>query len=117
MAQHSRLGVPIRDILISDISLADDAVLLSNNIIDLHHLLFLTVQYCNKYRVQLVPDKTKLLVFSKNEDAELVKYPKLVSPIVLEGEEICFSEFAEHLGIVRSSSPGNMPNIVGRLTA
>ena len=69
VAQHSRLGVPIRDIIISEISLADDAVLLSNDIINLHHLLHLTVQYCNKYKVQLVPDKTKLVVFSRDEDA------------------------------------------------
>jgi hypothetical protein len=54
--------------------LADDADLLSNNIIDLHHLLYLTVQYCNKYKVKIVPDKTKLLVFFKNEDAELESY-------------------------------------------
>ena len=38
VAELSRLGVPIRDIIISDISLADDAVLLFNNIIDIHHL-------------------------------------------------------------------------------
>ena len=117
VAQHSRLGVPIRDIIISEISLADDAVLLSNDIINLHHLLHLTVQYCNKYKVQLVPDKTKLVVFSKDEDAELVKYPKLISPLVLDGQKIEFSTLAEHLGIVRSSSPGNMPNIVERLSA
>ena len=117
VAQHSSLGVPIRDIIISDISLADDAVLLSNDIINLHLLLHLTIQYCNKYKVQLVPDKTKLVVFSKDEDAALVKYPKLISPIVLDGLKIEFSELAEHLGIVRSSSPGNMPNIVERLSA
>ena len=117
VAQHSKLGVSIRDNVISCITLADDAVLLSNNIFNLHHLLFLTVQYCNKYKVQLVPDKTKLVVFSKNEDAELVKYPKLISPIVLDGHRLEFSEMAEHLGIVRSSSPGNMPNIVERLSS
>ena len=117
VAQYSSLGVPVRDIFVSDISLADDAVLLSNDIINLHHLLHLTVQYCNKYKVQLVPDKTKLVVFYKNEDAELVKYPKLMSPIVLDEQKIEFSDLAEHLGIVRSSSPGNMPNIVERLSA
>ena len=58
---------------------------------------------------------SKVKCYSNN--AELVKYPKLISPIVLDGQKIEFSTLAEHLGIVRSSSPGNMPNIVERLSA
>ena len=111
VAQLSRLGVKIKDATVSCISLADDAVLLSNDIRSLKHLLFLTTQYCGKYKVELVPDKTKLLVFAKNEDAELVLYPKAISTISLYGQELDFSTEVEHLGIVRSSVPGNMLSI------
>ena len=117
VAQQSELGVKIRDSTISCISLADDAVLLSNDVRNLKHLLFLTIQYCSKYRVELVPDKTKLLVFAKNEDIELVLYPKLISSICLYGRELAFSSEVEHLGIVRSSVPGNMLSISSRLSA
>ena len=116
-AQLSNLGVPIRDDTISYVSLADDAVLLSNNIFNLKHLLFLTTQYCHKYKVKLVPEKTKLMVFSKDNDVTLVQYPKLVSSISLYNENIDFSEQAEHLGIIRSSNADNMVNILERLSA
>ena len=116
-AQLSNLGVPIRDDTISCVSLADDAVLLSNSIFNLKHLLFLTTQYCHKYKVKLVPEKTKLMVFSKDNDVNLVQYPKLVSSISLYNENIDFSEQAEHLGIIRSSNADNMVNILERLSA
>ena len=116
-AQNSNLGVTIRGITISSITLADDTVLTSNSIINLQLLLHLTTEYCKKYRVELVPDKTKLLVFSKNADSAEVMYAKLISPISLNGQEIVFSEQAEHLGILRSVSAGNMPNIMERVSA
>ena len=111
------LGIPHRDNTISCISLADDAVLLSNNIYDLNNLLFLTIQYCEKYKVELVPSKTKLVAFCKNDDEHIVRHSKLISPISLYGKAIAFSDTAEHLGILRSSSPGNIPNILERLSA
>ena len=116
-AQNSLLGVTIRDITISSITLADDTVLTSNSIINLHLLLHLTTQYCKKYRVELVPDKTKHLVFSRNSESTEVEYAKLISPISLNGHEIAFAEQAEHLGILRSVSAGNMPNIMERVSA
>ena len=116
-AQNSNLGVTVRGITISSITLADDTVLTSNSIINLYLLLHLTTQYCKKYRVELVPDKTKLLVFSKNAESAEVEYAKLISPISLNGTEIIFSDQAEHLGILRSVSAGNMPNIMERMSA
>ena len=49
-SQLSKLGVQLGHGLdpISCISLADDAVLVSNDILDLYNLLFITTQYCNK---------------------------------------------------------------------
>ena len=56
------LGVSIQDdCLISQnvgaIGLADDATLMSNTICGLRSLLELTKQYCQKYHVELVPEK------------------------------------------------------------
>ena len=116
-AQDSGLGVAIRDITISSISLADDTVLVTNDIISLKHLLYLTTQYCKKYSVELVPDKTKLIAFSNKSCDPLAKYGVLTSGISLHGEPVPFSEEAEHLGILRTSQPGNMANVLGRLTA
>ena len=116
-AENSNLGVTVRDITISSITLADDTVLTSNSIINLHLLLHLTTQYCKKYRVELVADKTKLLVFSNNPEEAQVAYAKLISPITLYGQEIAFSDQAEHLGILRSVSAGNFPNIMERVAA
>ena len=117
LSQQSRLGVLHRDsMMVSCVSLADDAVLVSNSIHDLKNLLYLTIQYCRKYKVDLVPDKTKLVVFSKDENDHQVKYSKLISNITLHGEQIPFSQEAEHLGIVRSSS-GNLSNLVERFSA
>ena len=116
-AQQSDLGVSVMDFIISCITLADDGVLVSNSIYYLQNLLFLTTQYCSKYKVELVPDKTKLLAFCNNENDELVKYAKDISPISLYGQKIGFSEQAEHLGILRSASPGNVVNILDRMSA
>ena len=116
-AQKSGLGVTIRDITISSISLADDTVLVSNDIISLKHLMFLTTQYCKKYSVELVPDKTKLIAFSNKTCDPLAKYGVLTSGISLHDEPVTFSEEAEHLGILRTCQPGNMPNVLDRLSA
>ena len=54
-AQLSSLGVSLGNQTVSCISLADDAVLLASTITDLKNLLFLTISYCTKYDVKLVP--------------------------------------------------------------
>ena len=117
-AQVSGLGVSLdkRSInVVSCISLADDAVLLSNEFVDLKNLLHLTVMYCSKYGVELVPDKTKLVAFAKKND-ETATYVGNTSSVTLDGNEIFFSEEAEHLGILRASS-GNNISIMNRISA
>ena len=115
VAQASGLGVYVKNVCISCITMADDAVLVSNNIIDLNNLLFLTEQYCSKYDVQLVPDKIRLLAFSKNEMD--IEYSKEISPINISNMKIAFSEEAEHLGVIRTSSATNMTNLMARISA
>ena len=41
----------------------------------------------------------------------------MINPISLNGQTIPFSDTAEHLGIIRSTSPGNITNISERLAA
>ena len=115
-SHNSKLGVTIFDTCISCVSLADDAVLVSQSIIDLSNLLHLTTVYCSKFDVQLVPEKTNLIAFSRKNDANL-QYTKMISPIALNGQHIPFQEEAEHLGVLRSSSGSNMPAIMLRISA
>ena len=41
----------------------------------------------------------------------------MVSPIFMEGLRIPFTQEADHVGILRCSSPGNMPSVLARMTA
>ena len=115
LAQSSGLGVSVMGHMISAIGLADDTALVSDSILSLKLLLYLTNQYCDKYSVELFPDKTRLLAFSTSEKDPLVNYARLTSLISLHGEKISFSREAEHLGILRSSTPGSLCNILVRL--
>ena len=63
-AQGSGLGVQLADALIAAIGQADDVVLLANSPIKLVCLLYLTILYCQRQHVTLVPDKTKLLLWT-----------------------------------------------------
>ena len=114
-AQSSLLGVSINKTCISCITMADDAVLLSNGIIDLNNLLYLTERYCEKYDVQLVPDKIRLVAFAKDET--WIEYDKNISPITISGNKISFSDEAEHLGVIRSATADNTSNIMNRISA
>ena len=73
-SQASQLGVHFFDHCISCISLADDSVHLSSNILGLKNLLYLTNLYCLKYDVQSVPEKTKLIFF-ENERTDSTSTP------------------------------------------
>ena len=115
-AQVSGLGVLMKDITISAIGDADDTVLLSNNIHDLNHLLELSLDFCSKYQVQLCAEKTKLQAFCTEGLTASTEYQMDISPVAIKGEQIHFTDTAEHVGIVRSVS-GNLPNILGRFTA
>ena len=85
------------DECISCISLVDDAVLLSISLLNLTLLLRLTLVYCSKYDIELVLDKTNLIVFSnKINDVEL-DYMKHSLPVILNHPQIFFS------GVLRSA--------------
>ena len=114
--QQSELGISMNGIWISSIGQADDTLLVSDSIFNLQHLLYLTEQYCAKYHVELVPEKTKLLCFSPPDLDSSASYWKLVSPVSLGKNKIPFSNEAEHVGIVRSVN-GNLPNILARISA
>ena len=114
-AQATTLGVTMNLACISCITMADDAILLSNSIIDLNNLLYLTERYCEKYDVHLVPRKIKLVAFTKDES--WVEYDKNISPITVSGNKIPFSDEAEHLGVIRSATANNTTNIMNRISA
>ena len=116
VAQLSNLGVDLGSCVISGIGQADDSALLANDIHSLQNLLLLTLDYCQRYNVTLVPEKTKLLAFSPAGCEHLVDYAKIISPVNINGKFIPFTDSAEHVGIVRSVN-GNGPNILARFTA
>ena len=115
-AQLSSLGIQLGDLTISGIGQADDTVLISNRIQNLKYLLHLTKIFCSKYQVQLCSDKTKLQAFSTKDMSFTVSYAKTINPIEINNETIEFSENAEHVGMLRSSS-GNLLTILTRITA
>ena len=115
-AQLSKLGISMNGICVSSIGQADDTCLVSDCIFKLQNLLHLTVEYCAKYHVELVPEKTKLLCFSPPNLESSVFYWKLVSPVSLGGKKIPFSNEADHVGVVKSIH-GNLPNILARISA
>ena len=131
VAQSSRLGVPItyskNNVMpsylqlassptISCISLADDALLLANSLIDLKNLLYLTEQYCKKYDVALVPEKIQLIVFHRSSDHN-IDISKSSSSLSINGRTIPFSEEVNHLGVLRSELPTNKCSIGDRISA
>ena len=68
MTQKSNLGVNIGSSIISSIGQADDTILISDDIFKLNVLVSLITDYCHKYKVELVPSKTKLLCVSSKVD-------------------------------------------------
>ena len=116
VAQNSLLGVDLGSSVISSIGQADDNALQANSIHDLHNLLILTLDYCERYNVTLVPEKTKLLAFSPPGCETSVEYAKNISPISIDGKSIPFSESGEHVGVIRSTV-GNGPSILSRISA
>ena len=115
-AQLSSLGVSLGEITVSGIGQADDTVLISNRIHNLKYLLHLTKIFCSKYQVQLCSEKTKLQAFTTKDMALSVAYTKLINPIEINNETIAFSDEAEHVGVLRSTS-GNLLTIMTRITA
>ena len=87
-------------------------MLAANKLSDLSNILFLAQNYCKKYGVTLCHDKTKLLMVSKVDKVSLEVY----NPICIDNHNIDFSEQAEHVGVIRAKD-GNMPHILGRISA
>jgi hypothetical protein len=112
----SSQSLDMNGVVVSAIGLADDSCLVSDCVFKLQHLLSLTVEYCSKYHVELVPEKTKLLCFSPSTLQSSAYYWKLVSPVSLGSFKIEFSNEAEHVGILRSVD-GNLPNVMSRMSA
>ena len=115
-AQASALGVALGNIVISAIGQADDVILSANDIDSLRLLVRLTESYCTKYRVKLVPSKTKLLAYANHSQQYLVDHAKLINPVTVDGQPVPFVNEAEHVGILRNTA-GNMPNIMNRIAA
>ena len=115
-SQSTDLGVDIVSSVISALAQADDVMHASNTISNLNLLATLTEAYCRKYRVKLVPSKTKLLVFYKPCHQLIVDHAKLINPITIDGVPVKFSSEAEHVGVILSTS-GNMPNLLNRITS
>ena len=98
--------------VISAVGLADDTALAANKLSSLGNILFLVKNYCDKYGVKLSSGKTKLLCIHKRVLGDnLEEY----NPITIDDKKIEFSEKAEHVGIIRSTTDGNMPHILNRI--
>ena len=54
-------GISMNGVYVSSIGQADDTCLASVCIFKLQNLLNLTIEYCAKYHMELVPEKAKLL--------------------------------------------------------
>ena len=104
--QKSKQGVYLENgVVISEIGQTDDIALLLNRIYNLTKIFNLALSFCTKYH------KIKLLKVSTTTE-HLVH----CNPIRIVGENIEFSDEAEHVGIIQSSF-GNIPNILSRFTA
>ena len=99
---------------VSAIGQADDVLLVSNNLDSLHLLLTLTEQYCSKYRVPLVPSKTKLLGYCTPKTQHLLDIAKLSNRIAINAQKVAFEEETEHVGVTRNTS-GNLAHIMNRI--
>ena len=95
--QMSGLGTDVQNVPVAAIGQADDTGLVSNDILQLQHLLQLTLNYCSKYQVELSTAKTKLLAFNTCE-TEYSKYVKMLFTIHI-GETVTL------LSMLGSSSP------------
>ena len=100
----------------SALAQADNMMLCSNDIYNMRLLVTLTEYYCAKFRVKLVPSKTKLVAYSTENQTHLVEHAKLVNQVTIGAEPVKFVSEAEHVGVIRNIA-GNMPNILKRITS
>ena len=112
LSQRSHLGIKMKNVTVSAVGMADDTILISNNIYALYYLLNLTLHFCLKHHVDLSAEKTFLQVYSPpGVDCNLV-----FNPICINGTTIPVVKEAEHVGVLRSTE-GNGPTILARFAA
>ena len=116
-AQASGLGVDLEGVHVAAVGQADDVVLLANTPLKLVCLLYLTIAYCHRQHVTLVPEKTKLLMWSPSGKKLASNLLKLSCPIVIDSKEVDYCTSADHVGVLRSVEGGNMPHILDRVSA
>ena len=117
VTQRSNLGVHLGPVHIASIGQADDVALVSNCPHKLHGLLTLVMEYADTHHVTMVPEKTKLLCYSPKGFEQLSLYWKATLPITMSGRPVPFVEEAEHVGVLRSTTPGSMPTVLARISA
>ena len=111
--QQSNLGVELGPSLtISAVGQADDTVLMSNDLHKLNLLLYLAMQYCSKFNVQLSQIKTKLVQITPPRSTAFTPY----NPVSMFGKPVEFVDQAEHVGVLRSKE-GNLPNLLKRISS
>ena len=113
MTQSSGLGIHMGDLHIASIGQADDTALVSNDINNLFYLLELSNFACRKNMIDIGADKTKLQVYTNRR---FILEKSVETPIFIDQKNIPFSDLAEHVGVIRSTS-GNGPAIMARITA
>ena len=115
VAQNSGIGIDLETSFISQgqdnyllpqvlaaIGLADDVGLISNTVLGLRALLQLSEEYCYKYHVKQVPDKTKLLVFFPKSTSSVTDLELSTNCLKLGGMRVLPSIKATHVGLVWS---------------
>ena len=117
MRQMSQLGLKVGDLHCASVGQADDVPLLSDNIHRLQCILHFAMDYAIEYHVEIVPEKNKLLCYTPSGQTLDTSYWKVVSPISMNGVRISFSQEAEHVGILRTILPGNMHNLLARVSS
>ena len=101
----------------ASIGQADDVALASNCPYQLQGLLTLAMEYAHAHHVTMVPEKTKLLCYTPKGYEQLTMYWKSTSPINMCGLPVPFAREAEHVGLLRSTTPGAMTAVLARVSA
>ena len=117
LTQASMLGLNLGAVHVASIGQADDVALISDDIHKLQCILHLAMSYAEEYHVEMVPEKTKLLCFAPKGKKIESYYWSVANPIAMSGFGVDFVSEAEHVGILRTSEAGNMPNIISRMAA
>ena len=116
ITNSSGLGLNMGSISLASIGQADDVGLLSPNPFALQSLLHLSENFSTSTSMEMVPEKTKLLVYTPKGDNSTA-YWQETTPITMGGSPLPLSTQAEHVGVLRSTDGGNLPALMSRLSA